>query len=233
MDALLAAWNLNPPESERDGLDHVVGTIRREGRRRPAGVDLPKVERRALNHAKALLSYAETPPKRASSVSLRRQKLLAALNEGGAALAFALWIRGDGFNELAALQDALKAGRSDADLLARFVVAVEASRSIADPAGRREDSRYPGLVRVAAYHWRLAGYPCGYTWPKDEAPSPHKVGGQFAAFVRDLIAVCQLPTPSETNLHRLLHESVGQIRKQSRTARPDPPAAAFKKWSKP
>ncbi len=146
---------------------------------------------KALTHARKLLEYAATPPKRKDSISKRCRSLHAALL-GNSPLALGLGVRMEGIAnrpDYGQLLDNLEAGSVDVAALSVLIEPLNAI--VAESHGWQRVGRPWGLgkriVRMGCIVWRRSGNArLNYQWNDDSG----KLIGRMPNFLRDLIACC-------------------------------------------
>lgn len=145
----------------------------------------------ALRHARKLLQYAQTPPRRKESIPTRCESLLAALlEESPLPVALGIRLASSGAPlDYGALLDTLEARRIDVTAVSVLVDTLEAVT--ADREGWRRVGRPHGqawaIVRAGCMVWRIAGRPrLGYRWNDVE----RSLTGVLPDFLRGLLACC-------------------------------------------
>lgn len=171
-----------------DDTSHMLATTIMHNRINPAPTSTRKHSpmpalRVALTHAKALLRYADNPPSRSSSVTLRARKLASALRDNDL-VGMELVLTEPSFNPLQLL-DALDASKADRPELLQLLATLEVATAESWKAGRPW-AAFTTVIRAGCITWQRAGKQIQPHWNVDE----EAISGAFPDFVRDLIACC-------------------------------------------
>lgn len=198
-DALLSWHGLSVGDNTR----HMLATTimhnrvlsRPDRHKRSPRADLIKVR----THAAKLLEYAEHPPARRSSLTLRHHKLAEALRSDGPLLGIHLIFTHPAFDPtrlLHALDDGSAIDPKELRRLLRTLDAIEGQRVKERDEARRQDKRTRGIgrpwaavttiVRAGCVAWQRAGGHIQSQWSVDE----ETLSGALPTFLRDLIACC-------------------------------------------